>query len=46
MLEVECLICSHVYPEHDTFVETCENCGNRDTEQTIYLQEEVKHEEL
>ena len=41
-LEVECLLCAHVYHEHTTFVEECENCGNRDTEQTIYLQEEVE----
>lgn len=41
-LEVECLLCSHVYLEHDTFVEECDNCGNRDTEQTIYLQTEVE----
>lgn len=40
-LEVECLLCAYVYPEHDTFVEKCVNCGNRDAEQTIYLQEEV-----
>ena len=41
-LEIECLLCSHVYPEDDTFVEECEKCGNRDTGQTIYLQKEVE----
>jgi hypothetical protein len=40
-LEVECLVCAHVYLEHDTFIEECANCGNTDAEQTIYLQEEV-----
>ena len=39
-VEVECLLCSHVYPEQDTFVEECGNCGNRDSEQTIYLQKD------
>jgi len=43
-LEVECLLCAHVYPEHDSFVEECGNCGNRDAEQTIYLQREVNNE--
>lgn len=39
-LEVECLLCAHVYSENDTFVEECQNCGNRDPEQTVYLQRE------
>ena len=37
-LEVECLVCSYVYPESDTFVDQCERFGNTDTEKTIYLQ--------
>ena len=41
-LEVECLLCAHVYPENDTFVEVCSNWGNRDTEKPIYLQKEVE----
>ena len=37
---VHCLKCNHVYEEKEKFIEICTNCGNEDTEQTHYLQEE------
>jgi len=37
---VHCLKCNHVYEEKEKFIEACTNCGNEDTEQTHYLQEE------
>ena len=37
---VECLKCSNHYCEGQQFIQECHFCGNKDTEQTIYLSEE------
>jgi len=34
-----CLRCEDLYLETAVMVEECPNCGNRDTEQTIYLED-------
>ena len=36
-LEVECRLCSEVYPEEEPIVEQCPGCGNPDRMMTIYL---------
>jgi len=42
---VHCLKCDGVYEEHDTFIEKCPYCENKNTELTVYLMpEEDKHE--
>ena len=37
---VHCLLCDHVYPEKVPMVKECANCGNQDTKQTHYLEDE------
>ena len=37
---VECLKCNNHYFEGEQFIKKCLFCGNKDTEQTIYLSEE------
>tara|TARA_R100001015_G_C4578539_1_gene135431 strand:- start:739 stop:897 length:159 start_codon:yes stop_codon:yes gene_type:complete len=37
---VECLKCSNHYFEGEQFIKKCPFCGNKDTEQTIYLSKE------
>ena len=38
---VHCLDCDDTYDEHNwVFIPVCPHCGNTDTEQTVYLQEE------
>ena len=39
-LTVHCLACDDVYRETDPPIEVCPNCGNKDKEQTVYLQGE------
>ena len=34
-----CLRCEDLYLETAVMVEECPNCGNRDTEHTIYLED-------
>ena len=45
MNEVHCLNCDDVYEEHETFIEVCPHCGNEDTQLTVYLISEKKHEQ-
>lgn len=39
-LTVHCLKCDDVYRETEPPIEVCPNCGNKDKEQTVYLQGE------
>ena len=43
MNEVHCLICDDVYEEHETFIEACPHCGNKNTELTVYLMPEKEN---
>ena len=37
---VECLKCNNHFFEQDKFINKCSFCGNKDTQKTIYLEEE------
>ena len=37
---VECLKCDNHYVEKEKTIAVCPHCGNNDTQQTIYLEEE------
>lgn len=34
---VHCLECDHVFEERKKFIETCPECGNNDTQSTVYM---------
>ena len=40
MKVVECLKCNNHFFEQDKFINECLFCGNKDTQKTIYLEEE------
>ena len=40
MKVVECLKCNNHFFEQDKFINKCLFCGNKDTQKTIYLEEE------